>query len=134
VDRTCASELKVDYETAWTSFVLDPQNAENQAPFKPFLHLNIESSTRPCIVLDEREYEDRPMLTSAYSVTEVWRRLVASAAQHVIRHKSREEPERRDAWTLKWDHEDEGYKEGPAYTIVKVCCNDCNVMIFHADY
>lgn len=64
-------------------------------------------------------------VNSAYSVIEVWRRLVAAADFKVL-HAERAALQRSDKMLeanqlfLKWSQEGEK-REGPAYSIVKVC-------------
>jgi hypothetical protein len=116
----CESYLEIDYQEAWVNFVQHPETAEAQAPFRSFLHNYVEASVRICVVLDSREYAPRRMVNSASSLTEVWRRLVASADHHIIRQKRRDEPSRSEQWKLRWVSEDEGKREGPTYLMVKV--------------
>lgn len=71
-------------------------------------------------MLDDREYEYKRTLNSAFSLTEVWRRLVASADHEVMKKQRKDEPAQADIWRLKWISKDEGSREGPAYLLVKV--------------
>jgi hypothetical protein len=64
-------------------------------------------------------------LNSAYSVIEVWRRLVASADFKVLRGerralRAREKYLEAERLFLRWEQEGEK-RDGPAYLIVKVC-------------
>jgi len=64
-------------------------------------------------------------LNSAYSIIEVWRRLVASADFKVLRGerralRGREKYLEAERLFLRWEQEGEK-RDGPAYLIVKVC-------------
>jgi hypothetical protein len=64
-------------------------------------------------------------VNSAYSVIEVWRRLIAAADFNVLRVeraalRRNDQAGKASRLVLKWEQEGEK-REGPAYTIVKVC-------------
>ncbi|KAJ3573686.1 hypothetical protein NPX13_g4609 [Xylaria arbuscula] len=112
-------DIKVDNRRAWIDFVLRPEDSNAQAPFRSFLRTYVELSVQKRLVLDDREYEYRRTLNSAFSVTEVWRRLVASADHEVMKRQRRDDPAQADTWRLRWISKDEGSREGPAYLLVK---------------
>lgn len=94
--------------------------SEAQAPFQAFLRTYAETSIQRRSILDSSEYESKRMVNSAFSLTEVWRRLVASGQHHVMRHQRRDCPSQAETWRLRWISKNEGSREGPAYRIVKV--------------
>ncbi len=64
-------------------------------------------------------------VNSAYSLIEVWRRLVAAADFNVLRVeraalRRNDQPQKASRLLLKWAQEGEK-REGPAYSIVRVC-------------
>jgi hypothetical protein len=64
-------------------------------------------------------------VNSAYSVIEVWRRLVAGADFNVLRVeraalRRNDQGQKASRLVLKWEQEGEK-REGPAYSIVRVC-------------
>lgn len=93
--------------------------SEAQAPFQAFLRTYAETSIQRRSILDSSEYESKRMVNSAFSLTEVWRRLVASGQHHVMRHQRRDCPSQAETWRLRWISKNEGSREGPAYRIVK---------------
>ncbi|KAI0804888.1 hypothetical protein GGR55DRAFT_304735 [Xylaria sp. FL0064] len=112
-------DIEVDNRRVWLDFVLRPEDSNAQAPFRSFLRTYVELSVQKRLVLDDREYEYRRTLNSAFSVTEVWRRLVASADHEVMKRQRRDDPAQADIWRLRWISKDEGSREGPAYLLVK---------------
>ena len=60
-------------------FARDPSDAGVQAPVQAFLHKYVENSVKERVMLGPEERAMVRTLNSAYSVIEVWRRLVASA-------------------------------------------------------
>ncbi|KAI1326324.1 hypothetical protein F5Y16DRAFT_234669 [Xylariaceae sp. FL0255] len=106
-------------EDVWVTFVHHPERAEAQAPFRGFLHRYVDESVQRRPILGPEEYEDRRMLDSAHSVTEIWRRLVASAEHRVFKQKRREGGPAAASLKLRWISKEEGGREGPAYRIVK---------------
>jgi hypothetical protein len=85
----------------------------------------VDSSYKERVVLGPEERAMIRTLNSTYSVIEVWRRLIAAADFNVLRPERRalrrqDEPEKASRLVLKWEQEGEK-REGPAYTIVKVC-------------
>ncbi|KAI0388289.1 hypothetical protein F5Y17DRAFT_463852 [Xylariaceae sp. FL0594] len=100
-------------------FAMRSQDANAQAPLRSFLRTYVELSVQKRPVLDAREYEYKRTLTSAFSLTEVWRRLVASADHEVMKRQRREDPAQAEVWTLRWISKEEGNREGPAYLLVK---------------
>ncbi|KAI3326529.1 hypothetical protein HD806DRAFT_410130 [Xylariaceae sp. AK1471] len=115
----CVDIKKVDNQRPWLDFVLRPHDSEAQAPFRSFLRTYVELSVQKRPVLDDREYEYKRTLNSAFSLTEVWRRLVASADHEVMKRQRREDPTQADVWRLRWISKEEGSREGPAYLLVK---------------
>ncbi|KAI1145463.1 hypothetical protein F4825DRAFT_443822 [Nemania diffusa] len=113
------NDIGVNSRISWLDFVLRPQDSDAQAPFRSFLRTYVELSVQKRPVLDDREYEYKRTLNSAFSLTEVWRRLVASADHEVMKKQRKDEPAQADIWRLKWISKDEGSREGPAYLLVK---------------
>ncbi|RYO80969.1 hypothetical protein DL762_007375 [Monosporascus cannonballus] len=116
--RFCET-VSIDNRTAWLQFVAHPETADAQAPFKSFLRTYAETSAQKRVVLGPQEYEYKRMVNSAFTVTEIWRRLVACGEHHVMRQHRRDFPSQADTWRLRWISKEEGSREGPAYRIVK---------------
>ncbi|RYP64095.1 hypothetical protein DL771_008954 [Monosporascus sp. 5C6A] len=112
-------DLAIDSQTTWLTFVKRPETAEAQAPFRAFLRTYAETSTQKRPILGPEEYESKRMVNSAFSLTEVWRRLVASGEHHIMRQQRRDYPTQAETWRLRWISKEEGSREGPAYRIVK---------------
>ncbi|KAI1157749.1 hypothetical protein F5B18DRAFT_643736 [Nemania serpens] len=106
-------------EDVWITFAQYPEKAEAQAPFRGFLHRYVDDSVQRRPILGPEEYENKRMLDSARSVTEIWRRLVASAEHRVFKPRRREGGPAAAALKLRWDCKEEGEREGPAYRLVK---------------
>lgn len=117
--RFC-DDLKIDSRNAWLKFVTHPETTEGQAPFRAFLRTYVDTSIQRRSILGHDEYKLERMVKSAFSLTEVWRRLVASGEHHIMRHQRKESPSQAETWRLRWISKDEGSREGPAYRIVKV--------------
>lgn len=67
-------------------------------------------------------------VNSAYSVIEVWRRLIAAADFNVLRVeraalRRNDQAQKASRLVLKWEQEGEK-REGPAYSIVRVCASE----------
>lgn len=73
------------------------------------------------IVLGSEEYKKDHTIKSAFSLTEIWRRLVASAEHYVLRELRKNDPDFAQSLKLRWISKEEGSKEGPTYRIVQVC-------------
>ncbi|RYP01717.1 hypothetical protein DL764_006110 [Monosporascus ibericus] len=116
--RFCET-VSIDNRTAWLRFVAHPETADARAPFKSFLHTYAETSAQKRVVLGPQEYEYKRMVNSAFTVTEIWRRLVACGEHHVMQQHRRDVPSQADTWRLRWISKEEGSREGPAYRIVK---------------
>jgi hypothetical protein len=106
-------------------FAREPSALRLQAPVKAFLHTYVENSVKERVVLGPEERAMVRTLNSAYSVIEVWRRLVASADFKVLRGeraalRKAERYLEADRLFLRWEQEGER-REGPAYLIVQVC-------------
>ncbi|KAI6082452.1 hypothetical protein F4821DRAFT_247161 [Hypoxylon rubiginosum] len=112
-------DTRGDSRNAWLTFVKHPETSEGQAPFRAFLRTYVETSVQRRPVLDSREYEWKRMVNSAFSLTEVWRRIVASAENHIMRHQRKDYPSQAETWRLRWISKDEGSRQGPAYRIVR---------------
>ncbi|KAI1409856.1 hypothetical protein F5Y13DRAFT_192862 [Hypoxylon sp. FL1857] len=113
-------DVNLDAQRPWLDFVLCPQNSKAQAPFRSFLRTYVDLSIQKRPVLNAQEYLYERTLNSAFSLTEVWRRLVASADHEVIKKQRRKDPNQADVWRLRWISKEEGSREGPAYLIVKI--------------
>ncbi|KAK4111496.1 hypothetical protein N656DRAFT_846248 [Canariomyces notabilis] len=107
----------------WVDFAQDPSNPNVLAPIQTFLHKYVESSYKERVVLGPEERAMVRTVNSAYSVIEVWRRLVAAAdfnVLHVERAALRRNGQAQKAGRLVLMWEQEGEKrEGPAYSIVR---------------
>ncbi|KAI1093468.1 hypothetical protein F5B19DRAFT_482691 [Rostrohypoxylon terebratum] len=117
--------LGIDSKNAWLTFVQHPETSEAQAPFRAFLRTYVELSMELRVTLDPCEYELKRTVNSALSLTDIWRRLVASGDYYVLRHQRRDYPSQAETcpchtWRLRWISKDEGSREGPAYRIVKL--------------
>lgn len=82
------------------------------------------NSVKERVVLGPEERAMVRTLNSAYSVIEVWRRLIASADFKVLRGerralRGREKYLEADRLFLRWEQEGDK-RDGPAYLIVKV--------------
>ncbi|KAK4233013.1 hypothetical protein C8A03DRAFT_39310 [Achaetomium macrosporum] len=115
----CELAKNVNPDRFWVDFARHPSSPSLQAPVKAFLYKYVENSVKERVVLGPEERVMVRTLNSAYSVIEVWRKLVAAADHTVLRL------ERREAWKqgppydllfLKWEQERER-REGPAYLI-----------------
>ncbi|KAK4129016.1 hypothetical protein N657DRAFT_50085 [Parathielavia appendiculata] len=107
----------------WVDFARDPSVPSVQAPVQAFLHKFVENSVKERVVLGPEERAMVRTLNSAYSVIEVWRRLVAAADFKVLRGgrkalRKKEKYLEADRLFLKWEQEGER-REGPAYLIVQ---------------
>lgn len=106
-------------------FARDPSNPNVLAPVRTFLHQYVESSYKERVVLGPEERAMVRTVNSAYSVIEVWRRLVAAADFNVLRVeraalRRNDQAPKASRLVLKWEQEGEK-REGPAYSIVRVC-------------
>ncbi|KAL2015305.1 hypothetical protein VTK56DRAFT_5883 [Thermocarpiscus australiensis] len=107
----------------WMDFARDPSNPNVLAPVRTFLHQYIESSYKERVVLGPKERAIICKVNSAYSVIEVWRRLVAAADFNVLRVeraalRRNDQALKASRLVLKWEQEGEK-REGPAYSIVR---------------
>ncbi|KAK7972355.1 hypothetical protein PG988_006489 [Apiospora saccharicola] len=113
-------EVEVDSRTTWLSFAQTPNAPETQAHFVTFLKIYVEDSTQKRVVLGPEECQWKRTVTSAFSLMEVWRRLVAAAEYHVMKKEREAAPSEAGTWALRWICKDEGAREGPTYIIVKL--------------
>ncbi|KAM7189007.1 Protein of unknown function (DUF3435) domain containing protein [Rhypophila sp. PSN 637] len=107
----------------WVDFAREPEAPRVQAPVQAFIHHYVQNSIKERIVLGPEERTMVRTLNSAYSVIEVWRRLVASADFKVLRGERRalrrsEKYQEADRLFLRWEQEGEK-RDGPAYLIVQ---------------
>ncbi|KAH8891472.1 hypothetical protein GQ53DRAFT_147693 [Thozetella sp. PMI_491] len=115
--------LGVDPFRFWVDFARDPSAPMVQALVQAFLSEYVRTSTKERVVLGPEERAMVRTLNSAYSVIEIWRRLVAAADFKVLRKERKalmadEKYLEAEKLFLKW--EQEGNKqEGPAYLIVR---------------
>jgi hypothetical protein len=105
-------------------FARDPSNPKVLAPVRTFLHEYVESAYKERVLLGHEERAMVRTVNSAYSVIEVWRRLVAAADFNVLRVeraalRRNDQAQKASRLVLKWEQEGEK-REGPAYSIVKV--------------
>ncbi|KAI1321134.1 hypothetical protein F5Y16DRAFT_413825 [Xylariaceae sp. FL0255] len=87
--------------------------------FRLFFRTYVDLSVQKRPVLDVREYVYERTLNSAFSLTDVWRKLVATADYEVIKNQRRKNTTQADVWRLRWISKKEGSRESPAYLIVK---------------
>jgi hypothetical protein len=118
--RHC-KDVAIDSRTTWLTFVERPDTPESRAHFVSFLKIYVQDSLQKRVVLGPKEYEWKRTVNSAFSLTEVWRRLVAAAEYHVMRPQRKIAPSEAATWALRWMSKEEGAREGPAYLVVKVC-------------
>ena len=87
-----SAELRknVDSDRFWVDFARDPSSPLLQAPVKTFLYKYVENSVKERVVLVPEERVMVRTLNSAYSIIEVWRKLVAAADHRVLRLEWRE--------------------------------------------
>lgn len=115
---------RLESSTFWVQFAGNPSDKKLRARIKGFLTDILRIPGRIAVLGPEERAPIRTV-TSAYSVIEVWRRLVAAADHKVLRLK-RDHLRAEGAGGaaarlfLKWEQEGER-REGPAYSIVKVC-------------
>ncbi|KAK4210257.1 hypothetical protein QBC37DRAFT_322526 [Rhypophila decipiens] len=107
----------------WVDFAREPSAPKVQAPVQAFIHQYVQNSVKERIVLGPEERAMVRTLNSAYSVIEVWRRLVTAADFKVLRGerkalRGREKYEEADRLFLRWEQEGEK-RDGPAYLIVQ---------------
>jgi hypothetical protein len=69
----------------WVDFARDPTAPRVQAPVQAFLHQYVIGSVKERVVLGPEERTMVRTVNSAYSVIDVWRRLVAAADFKVLR-------------------------------------------------
>ncbi|KAH6653544.1 hypothetical protein BKA67DRAFT_323734 [Truncatella angustata] len=105
--------------SAWTMFLRNSQSSEGQAPFRAFLRTYVESSVKKTLVLGPEEFVYVRTVDMAFTVQEVWRRLVAAAENHVMSALRQQYPSEASTWRLRWMSKEEGKKEGPAFRIVQ---------------
>jgi hypothetical protein len=101
-------------------FLCAPNQNASLAPFRAFIEYYFLKSKKECLVLGPQETETRYMITSAHSIIEVWRRLIASAEWHIIKGKEPDPACPPEKWKLKWVSEEEVERKGPGYRIVCV--------------
>lgn len=102
-------------------FANDPSALRVQAPVQTFLHTYVVNSVKERVVLGPEERAMVRTLNSAYSVIEVWRRLIASADFKVLRGerralRGREKYLEADRLFLRWEQEGDK-RDRPAYLI-----------------
>ncbi|KAG7284914.1 hypothetical protein NEMBOFW57_009529 [Staphylotrichum longicolle] len=102
---------KIDPYRFWVDFARNPSSAFVQAPVQAFLHQYVVNSEKERVVLGPEERAMIRTLNSAYSVIEVWRRLVASADFKVLRGerralRAREKYLEAERLFLRWEQED----------------------------
>lgn len=106
--------------TAWTNFLRNPQSSEGQAPFRAFLRTYVEASVRKTLVTTPEEFVYVRTVDTAFTVQEVWRRLVAAADTQIMSDLREKFPSEASTWRLRWISKDEGSKESPAYRVIQV--------------
>lgn len=114
----------VHVEQHWLAFARTPSSVVIQAPFRTFLEWYVEESIEERIVLGPEERATCRTLNHAYSLIEIWRRLVAAADYKVLRLerlalRKENKFDQANALVLKHDQKDD-HREGPAYVIARV--------------
>jgi hypothetical protein len=72
---------------------------------RSFLRFFVKRSVRKVLSLGPEEYKEKQMITSANSLLNCWRNLIAHADATVLKEKRDEEPSKEGLWRLKWmDH------------------------------
>ncbi|KAG7293987.1 hypothetical protein NEMBOFW57_004048 [Staphylotrichum longicolle] len=114
---------KIDPYRFWVDFASESIERICSGTSPGFLHQYVVNSEKERVVLGPEERAMIRTLNSAYSVIEVWRRLVASADFKVLRGerralRAREKYLEAERLFLRWEQEGEK-RDGHAYLIVK---------------
>lgn len=85
-----------------------------------FLKAYVKDSVHEVPVLGPQETELRRTVTSAHSLLNVWRGLIAHADATVLLKKRQEDPANKNTWRLKFMDHTNRLGQGPVYEISKV--------------
>ncbi|KAI1322660.1 hypothetical protein F5Y16DRAFT_30440 [Xylariaceae sp. FL0255] len=102
----------VDSKGLWVDLCADDKDAKKNIEF--FLMWYVKNSGRREICLGPEEYEWKNAVTSAVTLTEVWKNLVVEADNTVLREKRQKEPQFWRLWKLAFVERD---KDGPVAEI-----------------
>jgi hypothetical protein len=80
----------------------------------------VEDSVQEVPTLGPEETAKKRTITSANSLLQVWRGLIARADATVLKHKRREDPSKKDTWTLKFMDHSNRQGRGPVFEISRV--------------
>jgi hypothetical protein len=85
-----------------------------------FLKAYVKDSVQEFPVLGPEETELRRTVTSAHSLLNVWRSLIAQADATVLLKKRKEDPANKHIWRLKFMDHTNRHGQGPVYEVSKV--------------
>src|SRR5947207_12733359 len=110
--------LRVDPDKVWLELCRGDKLAQDRC--KTFLDSYVENSKRYFLVLGPKERELRRTVTSAATVREVWRALIAEADRTVLRDKRQQDRDNSTMWELQFVDNTKRYGKGPVFEVSKV--------------
>jgi hypothetical protein len=112
------SVLEIDPDSIWLDLCLNSDLATSRC--RAFLRGYVEDSVQEIPTLGPEETVKKRTITSANSLLQVWRGLIARADATVLKHKRREDPSKKDTWTLKFMDHSNRQGRGPVFEISRV--------------
>ncbi|KAF4632838.1 hypothetical protein G7Y89_g5286 [Cudoniella acicularis] len=107
--------LKIDPDSIWLDLCLNSDLATSRC--RAFLRGYVEDSVQEVPTLGPEETAKKRTITSANSLLQVWRGLIARADATVLKYKRREDPLKKDTWTLKFIDYSNRQGRGPVFKI-----------------
>lgn len=119
----------MDPDNIWLSLCLNDDTAKRKCV--GFLREYVKKSVQkfPILVPLEKaaetgekppETEERRTITSAHTLLNIWRSLIAQADATVLLKKRKEDPANKDTWRLKFMDHTNAKGKGPVFEVSKV--------------
>ena len=110
--------LSLDPDGVWLDLCRNHDLAKDRC--RAFLRAYVKYSFQQVPILGPEEYEEKQTVTSANTLLNVWRCLIAQADATVLLDQRRKDPSNKDTWRLKFLDHTNRKGHGPVFEISKV--------------
>ncbi len=112
---------RIDPDSIWLDLCSNSDLADlAKDKCRAFLQAYVRESAETVLVLGPEETASKPTVTSAYSLLNVWRSLIAEADATVLWDKRQKDRLNKDTWRLKFMDYCNRKGQGPVFEISKV--------------